>query len=72
MKLLVRRGTSWHKGGVMVRVILTLVMGQKCGYSQDVSLPHTATGRPGAVGVRVCVCSMGVCFVCVCMHALLL
>ena len=67
MKLLVRRGTSWHKGGVMVRVILTLVMGQKCGYSQDVSLPHTAAGRPGAVGVHMCACVAWVC-VCACMR----
>ena len=41
-------------------------MGQKCGYSQGVSLPHTATGRPGAVGVHVCAC---VAWVCVCVHA---
>ena len=31
--------------------------------SQDVSLPHAATRRPGAVGVHVCVC------VCVCVCA---
>ena len=35
--------------------------------SKDVSLPHTATRRPGAVGVHVCVCSMSV--LCVCVHA---
>ena len=42
--------------------------------SQDVSLPHAATGRPGAVGVHVCMCSMSVWLcvcvcVCLCMHA---
>ena len=38
--------------------------------SQDVSLPHAATGRPGAVGVHVCMCCIGV-WLCVCvwMHA---
>ena len=39
--------------------------------SQDVSLPHTATGRPGAVGVHVCVCVAWMCAcMCVCMHVL--
>ena len=33
--------------------------------SQDVSLPHTATGRPGAVGVHVCACVAWVCALCV-------
>ena len=39
--------------------------------SQDVSLPHAATGRPGAFGVHVCACVAWVCaYVCVCMHVL--
>ena len=41
--------------------------------SQDVSLPHTATGRPGAFGVHVCACVAWVCAdvcVCVCMCCL--
>ena len=34
--------------------------------SQDVSLPHAATGRPGAIGMHVCACVAWCVLVCVC------
>ena len=51
-------------GGCDSQRLKLLSWGKTLG-SQDVSLPHTATGRPGAVGVHVCACV----HVCVCMCA---
>ena len=47
--------------------MLKQFMGQSLG-SQDVSLPHTATGRPGAVGMQVCGCVLSCVFACMCCH----
>ena len=67
MKLLVRRGTSWHKGVNCDRQRLKLL-----SLGKSVSKPRCffPTRRHGEARssrrAGACMCSMSVCFVCVC------
>ena len=66
MGLLVRRGTSWHKG------VVVIVCSNCCWVAKmHVSLPHAATEARSFWCACVCVCSMGVCL-CVCAYVCVL
>ena len=52
--------------GTTLSAVQSLNANDQPSNSQDVSLPHTATWRPGPLGVLVCACVVDFKYCCMC------